>query len=105
MTLENQYQASLIKKLTAMGCKVFKNDPNYIQGVPDLMVLYGPRWAALEVKKSKSANHRPNQDHYIGVLNSLSYAAFVYPENEEEILDELQQALGIGRRARISFSE
>lgn len=105
MTLENRYQASLIKKLTEMGCFVLKNDADYLPGVPDLTVFYKDRWACLEVKKSKSASARPNQSYYVELLDSMSYAAFIYPENEDEILDELQHALGIGRRARVSFRE
>ena len=66
-------------------------DPNYIQGIPDLLVLYKDRWAALEVKKSADAKHQPNQDDYVAQMNADSFAAFIYPENEEYILDKLQQ--------------
>ncbi len=92
---ENAFQHMLIKKIKQRfpGCMVLKNDPNYIQGIPDLIVLHGPRWAALEVKRSARASHRPNQEHYVEKMNQMSYARFIYPENEEEILDELQQAL------------
>lgn len=93
--LESEFQSQLIKKLREKfpGCVVLKNDPNYIQGFPDLTILYRKRWAVLEVKKSKDASHQPNQDYYIPMLNSMSYAAFIYPENEEEILRELELAL------------
>lgn len=75
------------------GSIVLKNDPNYIQGFPDLLILYNNRWAALECKKNNSAKHRPNQDYYISQLNNMSYAAFVSPENEEDVIHELQSAL------------
>lgn len=93
--LESEFQSQLIKKLREKfpGCVVLKNDPNYIQGFPDLTILYRKRWAVLEVKKGKDAPHQPNQDYYIPMLNSMSYAAFIYPENEEEILRELELAL------------
>ena len=74
---------------------VLKNDPNYIQGVPDLLVLYNDRWAALECKRSENAPHRPNQEYYISKMNDMSFAAFVYPENREDILDELQRAFEV----------
>lgn len=74
---------------------VLKNDPNYIQGVPDLLVLCNDRWAALECKRSKNAPHRPNQEYYISKMNDMSFAAFVYPENREDILDELQRAFEV----------
>lgn len=93
--LERDFQAKLIKELRVMfkGCIILKNDPNYIQGVPDLIILYNDRWAALEVKKSEQASHRPNQEYYVDLMNEMSFASFIYPENKEEILYELQQTL------------
>lgn len=95
MAKESKFQASLIKELKEIfpGCVVLKNDPTYIQGFPDLLVLYRGNWAALECKRSSNASHRPNQDYYVDSLNEMSYAAFISPENREDILDELQQAL------------
>lgn len=92
--LENKFQSNLIKKIKERfdGCIIVKNDAGYIQGIPDLMVLYNDRWAALECKKSKNATHQPNQDYYVDRMNEMSFARFVCPENEEEVLDELQQA-------------
>lgn len=89
---ENEFQARLIKKIKHRfpGCIVLKNDPNYVQGIPDLTVLYGKRWAALECKRKRTASVRPNQKYYIHKMNEMSYARFVCPENEEEVLDGLQ---------------
>ena len=91
---EQQFQSQLIKKLEMIfpGCIVVKNDPSYIQGMPDLLVLYKNKWAALECKKSEKSHKQPNQEYYVNSMNDMSYASFVYPENEEEVLDELQQA-------------
>ncbi len=91
---ENKFQSSLIKKIKEQFPEsiVMKTDPNYIQGFPDLLVLNNSKWAALECKREKEAGHQPNQDYYIQKLGKLSYASFVYPENEEEVLHELQQA-------------
>ena len=91
---EGAFQDELVKDLQKRfpGCYVLKNDPNYIQGIPDLLILYNDRWAMLECKKSKTAKHRPNQDYYIETFNGMSYASFIFPENKEEILNELQQA-------------
>ena len=93
--LERDFQAKLIKELKVVfkGCIIVKNDPNYIQGIPDLLILYNDRWAALEVKKSEHAHHQPNQEYYVDLMDQMSFAAFIYPENKEEILYELQQAL------------
>ena len=92
---ENIYQRSLIKRLKEEipGCIILKNDPNYIQGIPDLILLYKDRWAALEVKRGATASVRPNQAHYVRTMYAMSYAAFIYPENESEILNEVQQSL------------
>lgn len=90
---ENKYQAGLIKQIAARFplCMILKNDPNYIQGVPDLLVLCDERWAMLEVKASAGASYRPNQEYYIAKLNHMGFARFVYPENEEEVLRDLDE--------------
>lgn len=101
---ENQYQARLIKKLKLRfpGCIVMKNDSGWRQGFLDLTLLYNDRWAALEVKTSPTASKQPNQEYYVEQLNGLSFAAFIYPENEEEVLDALQRTFTSGWSARVS---
>lgn len=93
--LERDFQRNLIKELKDIfvGCIIMKNDSSYIQGIPDLLILYKDRWAALEVKKSATASHRPNQEYYVDKMDEMSYASFIYPENKEAVLDELQQTL------------
>ena len=90
--LENKFQANLIKKIKKEypDCIVLKNDPTYMQGVPDLLVLYKDKWVSLECKKSAKARHQPNQDYYVDQMNKMSFSRFIYPENEEEVLDELK---------------
>lgn len=89
--LENRFQAKLIRDLKEMfeGCLVMKLDSGYIQGIPDLLVLYGAKWAVLECKKSARASRQPNQEYYVDRMDKMSFARFVYPENVEEVLDEL----------------
>jgi len=93
--MESKFQSELIKDIRDLfpGCIILKNDPNYLQGFPDLLILYKNRWAVLEAKRSSKSNHQPNQDYYINLANEMSYGSFVYPENKEEVLHELQQAL------------
>ena len=95
--LENKFKTRLIAEIKERfpGCMVFHLDPNEVQGAPDILVLYEDRWAALEGKKDAGASHRPNQDFYVDAMNKMSYASFIYPENKEEVLDELQQAFGL----------
>ncbi len=93
--LESKFQSQLIKEIKAKlpDSLVFKMDPNYIQGTPDLLILNGGRWAALECKASGNSKHRPNQEYYVERMDGMSYARFIFPENKEEVLNELQQAL------------
>jgi hypothetical protein len=97
--LESKFQTQLIKEIKRMipGCVVLKNDASYLQGVPDLLVLYRDRWAMLEVKASEDAYVGPNQLYYIDMFRSMSFSAFIYPENKKEILDDLQHALTFRR--------
>ena len=93
--LESKFQRNLIDEIERRfpGAMVLKNDPTYIQGVPDLLVLWNNKWAALEVKKSATASHQPNQDYYVEKMNDMSFSAFIYPENKEEILNAMEQSL------------
>ena len=91
--LENKFQAGLIKELKERfpGCIVMKNDSSYIQGIPDLLILHGDKWASLECKKSSDAKKQPNQEYYVGKMNEMSFSRFISPENKETVLYELQQ--------------
>lgn len=90
--LESRFQSGLIKELKEKfpGCIVLKNDADYKQGIPDLLVLHENKWAALECKKSANAKHQPNQDYYVGKMNEMSFASFICPENKKEVLHELE---------------
>ena len=89
---ENKFQRGLIKEIKEQypGCIVMKNDANYIQGIPDLLILYKNKWAALECKRDEKSKHRPNQDYYVEKMNKMSFAKFIFPENKKEVLSELQ---------------
>ena len=101
---EARYQARLIRRLKRRfpGCIVLKNDPQHLQGVPDLVIFWGMCWAMLEVKASLQARERPNQRYFIKQLNQMSFAAFICPENEEEVLLALQEAFSSRGAARVS---
>ena len=90
---ENKFQAALKKEIRSRfpGSYILKTDPSDIQGIPDLLILHNDKWAALEVKKSQKASHRPNQDYRVEEMNNMSYAAFIFPENKEAVLNELAQ--------------
>lgn len=99
------YKAKLVVKLNKMfpGCLITHNSPaDSHQGIPDLTIFYGDRWAMLEPKAAYNSEHQPNQDYWVKHYNALSFAAFIYPENEEEVLNALQSALTLGTAARHS---
>lgn len=103
MKLESKFQSELIKELEDIfiGCVILKNDEQYTQGFPDLLILYKNYWAALECKRYAGASYRPNQEYYLDLLNKMSYAATIYPENKEVILNELQNAFNVKNCSRV----
>ena len=106
---EGTFQDNLIKILQTSICPgsiVLKNDSSYIQGFPDLtwLAAYGFT-AIIECKKGPHETYQPNQEYYLEYCyNELGHFTITaYPENLEEVLHELQQALQHSRRnARIS---
>ena len=90
--LESAYRRDLIHRISIMfpECAILKNDPSYMQGVPDIIILYKNTWAMLEVKTGKHSAHQPNQDYYVEFFNDMSFASFINPDNEEEVLNALQ---------------
>lgn len=95
--LEKDFQRNLVNELEQLlpGALIYKNEGK--QGFPDLTILYHDHWALLECKKSRAATKRPNQGYYVKMADEMSFARIVYPENKQEVLDELQQAFGIKR--------
>lgn len=92
--IESKFQKDLKKEIKGRfpGCMVLKNDPTCIQGVPDLLILYKDKWAALEVKRSANASHQPNQDFYVEKMNNMSFSSFIFPENKEEVLNAMARS-------------
>ena len=88
---ESKFQAKLIKDIKERlpDCIVLKNDPTYLQGIPDLTVFNNDKWATLEVKKSANATHQPNQDYYVEMMDRMSFSRFVYPENRDAVFSDL----------------
>lgn len=104
---ERQFQSHVIQEIKKLfpTCVILKNDPTYLQGVPDLSIFYRDRWAMLEVKPSLDAPRQPNQEYYVSTLRGMSFAAFICPENEEEVLNDLQRALQPRRPTRLPQRE
>lgn len=94
---ETEFQAELKKKIkkAVPGSVVLKNSPNDILGIPDLTVL-GPngKYAILECKRASDSNIQALQDYYVDKFNKASYAIFVNPANEKEVIEDLKKILG-----------
>jgi hypothetical protein len=101
--LERDYQRELIKTLKVRfpGCIVLKQDSSYLQGIPDLLILWHDKWCALEVKQEWDSPEQPNQRYYVELMDNMSFAAFIYPENQEEVLNALQHAFQTRRATRV----
>lgn len=98
--LESKFQKDLMDEIRALypGCVILKNDSSYIQGFPDWTILYKDRWAVLEAKRERGAKKQPNQEYYVDKLNDMSFSRFVYPENKDEVLEDLQRVFKRRRR-------
>lgn len=103
---ESQFQRHLIDRLERIfpGCMIIKVGSREIQGLPDLLILWHDHWAVLEVKQSEKAARQPNQEYYVDKLNQMSFASFISPENEGDVLHALQTAFGVDRQTRVSQS-
>lgn len=102
MAKESDFQSDLIKEIEERfeGSMVMKLDARYIQGIPDLLVLYKDMWATLECKREEEASKQPNQPYYVNKMDKMSFSRFVYPENKEEVLNDLSRSFETRRSAR-----
>jgi hypothetical protein len=96
---EAVYQAKLIKKLKHLfpSSIILKPDAMDVQGIPDILILYGDRWAMLECKRSSNSSLQPNQNHYLELFNAMSFCEIIYPDIEEMVLNDLQFAFRLKR--------
>ena len=91
--LESGFQDRLRGELKRRypSCMIFKMDQ--LQGIPDMLVLIDDVWLSLENKRSKDAPRQPNQEYYVNKMNDMSFSRFVYPENFEGVLFEIEKYL------------
>lgn len=105
--LESEFKSRVFERLRFLfpGVQLIHNDEQFQQGIPDTLVLWYEHWAMLEFKKSRTARRQPNQPYFVDLYDRMSFAAFIYPENEEEVLRDLQEAFGTIRPAFFPFAE
>lgn len=91
---ERDFKKKLISDIKRMfpDAIITQLDPTYIQGIPDILILWRNKWATLECKAANKSSKRPNQDYYVNLMNEMSFSAFIYPENKEAVLNELERA-------------
>ena len=97
LPLESNYQKRLVKKIRKMFpmCYLFVKEAKAIRGIPDLILTVNGRFIGLEVKRCESeSKHRTGrtvlQRHNINKINRAGgYACFIYPENEEEVIEAI----------------
>jgi hypothetical protein len=95
--LESSFALDLKDELRCRfpGCIIMKLDPNQLQGVPDLLFLWGRFWAVLETKRGMKSSHQPNQDYYVELFDEMSFSAFVHPLNYRDVLDDMERAFSL----------
>jgi hypothetical protein len=91
---EGKYKTELTKRIYLRfgrdNCEVLILDSR--QGLPDRLILFkGGFWAFLEAKISATADIQPNQTYYVEKFGRMCCAAFINPENEEAVLNEIEQ--------------
>lgn len=94
MTKESSLQSKIIKYLESKGCYVVKTGGiGTGNGCPDLLFFYEGFYGALEVKASKTAKFQPLQKIILDKFDSWSYGRVVWPENWNDIKNELEQLI------------
>lgn len=105
--LESEFKSRVFERLRLIfpGCVLIHNDEQMQQGIPDTLLLWSEHWAMLEFKRATKAQRRPNQEYFVKMFDRMSYGAFIYPENEEEVLRDLQEAFGTVRTSFFSDTQ
>lgn len=94
---ESRLQHLIIGWLKDKGAYVIKTkpQPGTPTGCPDIIALFGDRWAAIEVKKSENASFRPGQKPTLAYLSAFNgWLVFVcYPDNWPDVKQQLGERL------------
>lgn len=96
-TTEIPFERKFCKKLRDLHPDVYvmKNDASLVQGFPDRVIYFHDKYAILEFKRSANASRRPNQDWYINNFAQYTYSSYVYPENAEQVFNDLCLFFGL----------
>jgi hypothetical protein len=79
----------------------FTKEALALRGFPDIIGCFHGRFIGLEVKRSraeamKKTGRTPLQNHILEKIRySGGFAEFIYPENEEEIIQRIEDWLNI----------
>jgi len=94
-TFQSHFMSILERNYPA--ATVIKVDPTFRKSFPDVIMLGpGSFWGAFETKRAYGSPQQPNQSYYIDVMDAQCFGRFVQPENLEEVLRDLEQAIYFG---------
>ena len=91
---ESKFKSELYKEIRNRfpGSEVLPNDATYVQGILDATVYFpNGRYVMLEGKRASNSQRRPNQGYYVDRSPLSEHSMFVYPENKDEVLSELER--------------
>lgn len=91
--LENKWKKTkLFPRLRKISnCEFFTKEARSISGIPDIIGCINGRFFALEVKRSEKSKRSALQEYFIKNYNIVGgYCMFVYPENLERVIAELE---------------
>lgn len=79
--IESNFQADLKKEIETLfpGAVIMKNDPNDIQGIPDLTVIWRDHWAWLECKTRNKCSQTVEPRFLYSVCTPLFFRGFYLP--------------------------
>ena len=101
MALESEFKKDFLFRLKnqmllrQIPIKFIHTRPHH-RSFPDVIVLCGKKWAGLEFKRSANASAQPNQSFYVDLFDEMSFARFVYPDNAEDVLNDLERLFTSG---------
>ena len=90
---ENKFKDKIKKRLNLFPNSYhFTKEAVSLRVIPDIIGCSNGKFFALEVKASRNSNKTEMQKHILEKIKRAgSFASFIYPENEEEVLTALYE--------------
>lgn len=89
---KKSFQTRVKRAVHPLAILQYKQDSTTVAGFPDTIIVLEGITIFIEFKKSRTAKFRPGQKEWIEKLNNNGHFAFVcYPENADEVLEEIKR--------------